>query len=96
MKYYYMGQLVRTSNNIYKYGLLRDGKIISCSKGREGLERELRKQVKQYEKDIAFCQDPKNAAMIKEAFKKEPAEMIAEHRATIAGLQIVELEKKEG
>ena len=30
MKYYYNGQLVRTSDNIYTYGVFYNGKVIAC------------------------------------------------------------------
>lgn len=59
MKYYYNGNLVRTSKNEYHYGLLRNGACIKCSKERKGCEAEItsemnfaRKQASFYEKNL--------------------------------------------
>lgn len=92
MKYYYNGKLVRTSKNEYKYGLLRSGEVISCSKTKATIARELENQKKAIKKDIAFAAKEENKKFIEDFTKTTVDEYIKGELAVIDSLQIIELE----
>ena len=91
MKYFYNGELVRTSKHEYRFGLLNHlNGIISCSAKRENLQREINKEIAFNEKQIAYLEKRVN-----EGHNREYLEEKISGRENLKKWQIVELEVRE-
>lgn len=90
MKYYYNGQLIRSSKNEYRFGLVRNGKIIKCSATTKALESEIVRITK-----LAYGKDGNIEWMKREGYpENEIEECKARTDADVSSLRIVELEAR--
>lgn len=106
-KYYYNGELVRTSANDYAYGILRGKKIVACCSRKDLAEKRLAQEITHMEHVVKsnkrWLQEVINGEQDEYLRKYEPnktkEQEIEETKALIARqesleIKIVELEKK--
>lgn len=90
MNYYYNGQLIRRSKNEYRFGLVRNGKVVKCSATTKALESEIERITK-----LAYGKDSDIEWMKREGYpENEIAEFKARIDADVSSLKIVELEAR--
>lgn len=90
-KYYYNNQLVRTSENEYKYAVvIGNDYVSSCHETKELAQNQLHKKINEYNKRIASD---------RKYLEKNPSEpttlfMITKRTEELESLKIVELEQR--
>lgn len=104
MKFYYKGQLVRTSKTRnYKYAIVRENgdkiKVYACSETRENaqkrLQAEINYQTQRAEDELKWCKIPKNYEWCVEYYGKcDPEADYKQRLENIKEIKIVELEER--
>lgn len=90
MKYYYNGQLVRSSKNEYRFGLVRNGKVVKCSISTKALESEIKRIT-----DLAYGKNGDIEFMKREGYPASEIEAVKiKTDEMISSLHIVELEAR--
>lgn len=70
MKYYYNGQKVRTSDNVYTHGILYNGKVIACCGSKALAEKRLSQEINYRNEQMRQCEsNPEYLQILKNRFE---------------------------
>lgn len=89
MKYYYNGNLVRTSKNEYHFGLLRNGVCIKCSKTRKGCESEITSEVNFSKRQIAYLEKNLNKDVHNKEYLEDHLNFVNNTKWEIVELEVM-------
>ena len=93
-KYYYNNQLVRTSENEYKYGVLKGSKIVACTSRLDLAQKRLNEELNNYSKltrsNEKYLETLKEEDTLYEVLKQT----LERQKRVLNNIKIVELEQR--